>query len=343
MHKVFFKLVLSSVVSILIGCATQVPVVQHQQLPEINNRYDSEFPVKSISSELDFVSETIKKLDCIAFYRSYAFAENNTLDLNGITEEEIEHQAVASEVTNESVTGTATIIYYDGVNVGLLTCAHVVDFPDTIIVRYNNGLGPIQFLSVKIKQQNYINSLPDGDDVEFVAADSKSDLAFLKKNLGEHVDKIEVLNYPVGNSKELEWGTIVYVMGFPMGNKMVTRAIVSNPDKSNRNRFLTDALYNRGISGSPVLAIRDGVPNLELVGIASSAAVQTVYYLKPGKEDPEFINTEEIYSGNVYPDHKKIINYGVTFNVPIESVVEFLNKNRKLIESKGFDSKLFFK
>lgn len=342
MEKFFYKILFYSVLIFTTGCASQIPVEQ-QQLPEVNNRYDSEFPVKSISKELDFISETIKKLDCIAFYKTYVFAEDNTLDHIGLTKEAIESQTLSSTVTNESVTGTATIIYYDGENVGLLTCAHVVDFPDTIVLRYNNGTGPIEVLSVKIKQQNYLNGLPEGDDVEVVAVKRKDDLALLQKKLDQHVDKIEVLNYPVGNSRDLEWGSVVYVMGFPLGNMMVTRAIVSNPGKTGKNRFLTDALYNRGISGSPVLAIRDGVPNLEWIGVASSAAVQQVYYLKPGKEDPEFINPESVFTGDVYPDHKKMINYGVTFNVPIETVVDFLNENRSLMESKGFDFKLLFK
>lgn len=344
MQKCFYRIIGVYTFFFLFGCAAQeLPVEQQQQLPEKDNRYDSEFPVKSISKELDYISETVKKLDCIAFYKSYAFAEDNTLDEARLTEDELKKQSISSTVTNESVSGTATIIYYDGHDVGMLTCAHVVNFPDTIVSRYDEGYGPIQFLSVKIKQQNYINGLPEGGEVEVVAYDKRDDLAFLKKSLDEHVDKIEVLNYPVGNSKDLEWGSVVYVMGFPMGNKMVTRAIVSNPGKSSKNRFLTDALYNRGISGSPVLAIRDGVPNLEWIGVASSAAVQQVYYLKPGKEDPEFINPDEIFYGDVYADHKKMINYGITFNVPVETAVNFLNKNRSLIERKGFDFKLFFK
>lgn len=340
LKNIFFVLF----ISLLIGCNTQQQVSQpQQQIPEINNRYDSEFPVKSISKQLDFVAGTIKKLDCLAFYMSYVFPPDNTLDENQITNEILIQQSISNTVTNESVTGTATVVYYDGRKVGLLTCAHVVNFPDTIITRYDNGEGPIEIMSIKVRQQNYVKDLPEGDDVEVIATNAKNDIAFLVKKLDEHILLPEVLNYPIGNTRDLEWGSIVYVMGFPLGNKMVTRAIVSNPGKSNKNRFLTDALYNRGISGSPVLAIRDGVPNLEWVGMASSAAAQKVYFTKPGKKEPEFINPEEAYSGDLYIDHKKMINYGVTFNVPIESISRFLNDNRSLIEQEGFDYKLFFK
>jgi len=324
------------------GCASQ-QAFEQQRIPEADNRYDSEFPIKSISKELDYVSNAIKKIDCIAFYQSYVFYRNNTLDQGPITESALKTQAYSISVSNESVTGTATVVYYDGRTAGLITCAHIVDFPDTVILRYDEGEGPIEVLSVKIKQQNYINELPEGDDVEVLALDKKNDIAFLTKSLDEHVEKISVLNYPLGNTKDIEWGSIVYIMGYPLGNKMVTRAIVSNPARTNKNRFMTDALYNRGISGSPVLAIRDGVPNLEWIGVAASASVQNVYYLKPGNDDPELINPDELYTGESYVDQKKIINYGVSFNISIEAVVDFLNHNRKLLESRRIDLKMLFK
>ena len=341
MKRVVKKLISVLFIVFTFGCSTQQQV-EHQQIPEIDNKYDSEFPVKSISKQLDFVSGTIKKLDCLAFYMSYVFPADNTVDKNNITTETLLEQSVSNTITNESVTGTATVIYYDGKKVGLLTCAHVVNFPDTIITRYDNGDGPIEILSIKVKQQNFVKDLPEGEDVEVVATNPKDDIAFLLKKLDEHILFPEVLDYPIGNTKDLEWGSIVYVMGFPLGNKMVTRAIVSNPGKSNKNRFLTDALYNRGISGAPVLAIRDGVPNLEWVGMACSASAQKMYYLKPGNETPQYINPDEAYTGELFMDYKKTINYGVTFHVTIESVIDFLNDNRNLLESKGVDAKLLF-
>jgi hypothetical protein len=92
-----------------------------------------------------------------------------------------------------------------------------------------------------------------------------------------------------------------------------------------------------------VLAIRDGVPNLEWVGIASSASAQNVHYVKPGKEEPEFINPDEVYNGDLYVDHKRMINYGVTYNVTIEAVMDFLNDNKEIMEENGIDPKQLFK
>jgi S1-C subfamily serine protease len=332
-----------SLVSVIISCSSTQQLEQSNSVSQADNRYDSEFPSKSVSKELDYISRTVKKLDCLAFYVSYIFPPENTLDEGPITEELIKAQSLANTVTNESVTGTAIVIYYDGEMAGLLTCAHVIDFPDTIMTRYNNGSGPIQVLSIKVRQQNYIKDLAEGEGVEVIAKNKKHDIALLKKKLGDHLVKPSVLNFPIGNTKDLEWGSVVYVMGFPQGQQMVTRAIVSNPGNAVKHRFLTDAIYNRGISGSPVFAIRDGVPNLEWIGVATSSAAQQIYYTKPGKDKPEFINPDQPYTGDVYVDMVRTINYGVTFNTTIEAVVDLIRRNEKELSAHGFDTDQFFK
>lgn len=326
---------------IIVSCNNTQPVVQKKIIVG-DNKYDSEFPSESISEQLDFISRTVKKLDCLAFYMSYVFPENNTLDDGPITREVLRKQSISNTVINESVTGTATVVYYDGGMVGLVTCAHVIDFPDTIISRYDNGSGTIQVLSVKVRQQNYIKDFSEGEDVEVIAVDRKHDIAFLKKILGDHHQNQEVLNYPIGNIKDLEWGSVVYVMGFPQGQQMVTMAIVSNPG-FRAQRFLTDATYNRGISGSPVFAIRDGVPNLEWVGVATSSPAQQIYFTRPGKESPDFINPDEPYTGELFVDHVKTINYGITYNTTIESVINLIKSNEKELKSEGFRIDKFFK
>lgn len=337
-----YCLLILSIVLLSFSCTTrQYSGTQEQVLAD--NKYDSEYPNRSLSAELEFISNTVKKIDCLAFYVSYVFPPDNPLKEHHITDSIIKLYSTGNAISNEAVTGTAVTIYYDGYLLGMLTCAHVVDFPDTIITRYDDGKGPVEVVSIKIRQQNYIKDVPDGDPVEVLATDKKNDLAFLSKKLDAHTLQPVVLNYPIGKSKDLEWGSVVYVMGFPVGNLMVTRALVSNPGDAGKGRFLTDALYNRGISGSPVFSIRDGVPNFELVGIASSAAAQQIYYLKPGKESLEYINSEEKYNGDIFVDQKRDIKYGVTFNTSIEEVIAFLRDNKELLSRKGFDTDKFFK
>ena len=66
-----------------------------------------------------------------------------------------------------------------------------------------------------------------------------------------------------------------------MGHKMITRGIVSNTRDDKSDSFLIDALFNRGFSGGIILAIRDGVPNFELVGMAKSVSAKNEYLLTP--------------------------------------------------------------
>ena len=342
MLKVLTQIMSALILFTIVVSCSNTQAVARQEIVEGDNLYDSEFPSKSVSKQLDYISKTVKKLDCLAFYMSYVFPENNTLDDGPITREVLRKQSISNTVINESVTGTATVVYYDGGMVGLVTCAHVIDFPDTIISRYDNGSGPIQVLSVKVRQQNYIQDFSEGEEVEILAVNRKHDIAFLKKVLGDHQENPVVLNYPIGNTKDLEWGSVVYVMGFPQGQQMVTLAIVSNPG-FRAHRFLTDATYNRGISGSPVFAIRDGVPNLEWVGVATSSPAQQIYFARPGKESPDFINPDEPYTGELFVDHVKTINYGITYNTTIESVVGLIKSNERELKREGFIIDKFFK
>jgi S1-C subfamily serine protease len=318
-----------------VSCKTNENMPSQSLHPD--GRYDSEFPDKSVSDKLNEISKTIKKLDCLVFYMTYVFPPDNDIQKASITKENIKKLAVNTDITNESVSGTATVIYYDGKSVGLLTCAHVVDYADTIYNWYDAEKTALQSISVKVRQQNYISGLPDGENIEVVVMDTKNDIALLQKKLHPHIEKPDVFNYKSGSTQELEWGTFVYIMGYPLGNLMVTRAIVSNPDKTKNGSFLTDALYNKGISGSPVFALRDGVPNFEWIGMAKSAAAGNFIYLFPDENLFDVMNTKLPYTGEVYVNKKLDINYGVTFSVTIEAIGSFIKKNRELIEHAGMN------
>lgn len=328
---------------VLAGCRTNSVIDQPAtEKKTADNKYDSEFPDRAVAGELEFISGTVKKLDCLVFYKTYIFSRESGMEVQKLTDSLLEAKAAGSTVINESVTGTAVVAYYDGTRVAMITCAHVIDFPDTLMTKYD-GDGPLETLSVKIRQQNFVKDLPEGDDIEVLLVDTEKDIALLGKRLDEHTGRPSVLNYPIGNTRDLEWGSVVYVMGYPLGQLMATRAIVSNPDKANRGRFLTDALYNRGISGSPVLAIRDGVPNFEWVGMAASSAASRIYFVKPGKKDPDYINPEEKYTGELFVDQHRSINYGVTYNVSIEAITSLIRKNASRLADRGYNPEQFFK
>ena len=121
---------------------------------------------------------------------------------------------------------------------------------------------------MKERQSIYVAGFPEGSEFELLVSDKKSDLAMIGKDYKTLSDlRFPVFHYPVGKGKELDWGSFVYIFGYPINYQMVTKAIVSNPNRDEYGSFLVDAVVNNGMSGGIVLAIRDGVPNFEMVGM----------------------------------------------------------------------------
>lgn len=332
---------LTLIVFIIFGCKTTQ--VESPSNLEIDNKYDSEFPDNSVSRELKSISESVMKLDVIAFYATYFFPKAAGISKADISDSLCDVYERSMEISHESVNGTASVIYKSSNIIGMLTCAHVIDFPDTLFTYSDSESDVINTMSVLIKHQIHISGLTKGEPIELVAKDDKHDIAILSKKTEEDDYNLKVLSYPIGNVKDLQWGSVVYIMGYPLNNLMVTRAIVSINEKIKTGFFTTDALYNHGISGSPVFAMRDGSQNFEIVGMASSSSAQSNRYLTPDKDRYKDINPRVPYEGKVFVDNNKLINYGVTFSVTIDEITNFIQSNNSLLTEKGFFTDNFFK
>ncbi len=298
-----------------------------------DGRYDSEFPYNNCSSELDRISKSVKKLYCLVEYNSYHFDDSQAMTAGRVKGINIRRESVSRGFFSESVHGTATVLKNDGNHVVVLTCAHVVDYPDTILSFYPDENGkPSLFLesvAIKKKQMNFIRDLSNDGLLDIIALDSDLDIAFLANTYSESTSLSPPINYPMGDASQLEWGSFVYIFGYPAGHQMVTRGIVSNPNLTKNGEFIIDALFNTGISGGIVLAVRDGVPNFELVGIAKSVSAKYRNVLKPENErHQEVYNPNIPYSGNIYVKTEKDINYGVTFTVSMGVIRRFYLENR---------------
>lgn len=124
---------------------------------------------------------------------------------------------------------------------------------------------------------------------------------------------------------------------------MVTRGIVSKSE-SNRNVFLIDALFNKGFSGGIVLALRDGIPNFEIVGMIQSASATSKNILVPSKKSHENIYAvNEEYLGAVYAEKDKRITYGITYATSIDAIVDFYKSRRNELSNLDYDLDSFFK
>ncbi len=305
-----------------------------------DGKYDSGPPVQGASAQLNIISQSIYRLNVIAFYMSYTFNRSTHMTLERFKKGSADRYAASHTVSNQSVLGTASVVYADNEKAALLTCAHVVNFPDTIITYFPDSSGIIKNIALKLKQRNYVVGLK-GKNVKVLATDDEHDIALLKATLQPGED-VRVMPFPIGKSSELDWGTFVYVMGFPKGHKMVESGIVSKSKKSKNGFFLTNAIFNRGISGGPVFAIRDGSSHFEWVGIASSSPVSDIFYLEPNVDKADAYSKSEPYKGELLINKKKMINYGVTFSVPMEEIVRFVTSIEPGLKRQGFTTQQFF-
>ncbi|MBK7173375.1 MAG: trypsin-like peptidase domain-containing protein [Bacteroidales bacterium] len=327
-------------VIILAGCSKHTYKTVYPALHD--NRYDAEFPYANCSQQLETILKSVKKVTCYTNYRTYVFGTNSNITLNDLNIGQVKDKAEASIYTNEATSGTAVIIQSTDKQMLLLTCAHIVDLPDTLISYSEYGDLQNQFIhsiSLKVKQQIVIKDVPENNRFSILCSDRKKDIAILGRTFSVPAATPipPPFDYPFGDSDHLEWGSFVYLAGYPVGQLMITKGIVSKaPDKT--SNFLTDASFNEGLSGGIVLAIKDGVPNFELVGISRSVSARNEYFLKPEKDIHEFNYNPSIpYSGPLYVNQKKDINYGVSFVIPINHIKQFILDNHKDLASKGFD------
>ena len=139
----------------------------------------------------------------------------------------------------------------------------------------------------------------------------------------------------------MEWGDFVYFFGFPLNYKMISKGIISSPLFDKDGGFLIDGVVNRGLSGGIVLAIRDGVPNFELVGIIQWMPEETYSILTPPKS---LMNYNKLipYHGEEFVDQLKLYKYGITKVIPIDVIIDFIKKNQNYLIDKGYDLKNFF-
>lgn len=329
----------------LVSCKEQAYQYVYPTLSD--GRYDSEFPYKNCSSQLEEITSAITKLYSIAKYETFLFDYDEGVTGKNIHKKIQGQKYKKSHVSSESVAGTAIIIYYGNNRIALLTCAHIINFPDTLLSYHHKEFSfsdeYIHSASIKKSQTIFSQDIPGDKKLEILCMDKQNDIAILGKEIEESKSPKEIFDYPLGDSKSLEWGSFTYIIGYPVGRQMITKGIVSNPDFNSKGSFMIDALFNEGFSGGAILAVRDGVPNFELVGIAKSVAVTHENIIKPKKESHEYVYNPNIpYEGETYVKLRKMINYGVTYAVSTSLIKDFYDQNKKVLEDKGYYLGHFF-
>lgn len=346
MNRLFFFILLIGGWFFSVSCQRQM-VLTSSNVP-IDGRYDLAFPFGANSDALQKVLRSVKLINATAYYESYRFPLEAKVRLRDIHPQMLAAGGYERTVYNDYAVGTATVIYLHQQRVAVLTCAHVVDFPDTVITYYESPDGnPAPYvyrISTLRRQRHFVADMRQGEDFDILAIDNNQDLAILGKKMAAPPSEVHVLGYPLGRAAELEWGNLLYLFGFPSGKKMITTGLVSAPNRNAQHGFLVDALFNRGFSGGLVLAIRDGYPNFEMVGIVNAVAADNETVLVPG----EFASTQRDlpvnvpYQGEVFAMNRKKINYGISFGISIEAILDFIRANRIPLENRGYRLDLFF-
>ncbi|MFA6468873.1 MAG: serine protease [Bacteroidota bacterium] len=345
--KSFLPVIFAGMFLIFNSCAT---TTYHDVYPLLaDGKYDSEFPYRGCSEQLEQIAETVRMINCLVFYKSQIFSKEQKVRLSDFHDPNMTSKVAKEVYLNRTSAGSCTVIYFQDRKIAVMTSQHIVDFPDTIITYYaDENTQPTEFIqsiAVKERQKNYIATIQGAGNLEILASDKANDLAILGQKIdGPSATKIPVFSYPIGKARELEWGAFVYLFGYPEGYRIITKGIVSNPNRDKNGTFLTDGVFNKGFSGGIVLAIRDGIPNFELVGMVKMVPGYQEYYLAPGKEGvPANYDLQTAYTGISYVDSRTEIIYGVSPTIPIELIVRFFEENEKQLIKKGYFLSSFYR
>lgn len=322
-------------------CRSSVTTIHNTDLHDKD--YDSDFFIGD-DSKLSNLISSVKMINCFAYYETYSFSRDSQQSLI-----ELDKKKALNKVHfTETASGTATIIYSFKDKVAFLTCAHILNFPDTLITYFRNDekvdTEIIETFTIKTRQSIILPELSVSNEVKILSIDHKKDLALVGKEFSEqNTRKYIPFNLKAGNTSELKWGTKVYIIGYPLNNKMITSGLVSPSSSKEKDYFFIDAVFNRGFSGGIVLATRDGAPNFELVGIVKSGTVHRKFNLIPDTDSPDFVFLPHFpYEGKSLIEERKEIKYGVTKIMTVEKIIDFIDDSKSTLENLGYDTEKFF-
>ncbi|MGK7370488.1 MAG: S1 family peptidase [Candidatus Halalkalibacterium sp. M3_1C_030] len=325
--------------SLILGCASNIPS-ERQEASKESKSYTTSFPTRDVSDQLQDIKESVIRISSTGIYRTYVI-KGRLLTKSDLQKLDIEEVAFRSFTSNESTAGTAISVYSDNQTVVLLTNAHVINYPDTLISYIDReGVSKQTFIqSVKIKknQNNLVYDLPNVGPFDIIDFNEDSDLALLKVRKRDFPNfNAPSLPIAVGNPADLEWGSFVYILGYPKGYPMITRGIVSDPGRNKYDDFLTDALFNPGISGGLIIATRNDFRSFEWIGMTNTASADISKLLVPDPLKASEYENFDIYRDSIYVNTKTNLTYGITQAIPMKKIIEYLEENERELGRVGF-------
>lgn len=323
-----------ALVACLTACASQPSCTRQYVVSDTGPQayYQTAFPIRDTSRQLERVIDSIRRIGVLGMYTTYRFAREDSITDADLALSHTLARARERYSSELPKAGTGTIIDVQPDGVTLITNNHVTSLPDTVVVYYPADVADapraVESISILAQRRDAVHGLPDSRSFRVIARDSIADLALIHVRVRtvDLVPPIRELTVPMGDASKLSWGSFVYVAGFPRGQRMVTRGIVSEPRRGPEDGFVLDGMFNRGISGGVILAVRGDTGELEWVGLATSAAAESDDRLSPGLREIPQENLLVPYDGPLYVRRTPRILYGITYPVTITTIRRFLGR-----------------
>lgn len=344
MNKRFAILLILGISLILNACGafqqSTTESAEKQSEKTYSQYYTSAFPQSDVSSKLKNAQQSVVRIVATGFYDSFTFSDK-PITLADVKTNNPKDIATDRTSTEESTAGTAIILDQNNNQSLLITCEHTVSFPDTVITYYEGSNIPdetyIESISIKKNETRLVYTSSELAPFEIIAINKRSDLALLNVEL-EQLGNLDLypLSVETGNSDFLQLGSFLYIIGFPKSYPMITRGLTSSSESWNDRFFVTDAIFNPGISGGLILATNNNFQSFQWVGMASSATASRENILVPRPDNGDHSKITRPYSDTVFVQQKSRINYGITQAIPINKVKEFLKQNEDRLKKNGF-------
>ena len=314
--------------------------------------YQTGFPVFNTADPLRRTLASVKPIRITSFYRTYVFTPDAGPAESEWIDDALLGRAADTVEVGQSRRATAAVVGASRGKVTLLTVHHAVNLPDTVVEYFEteatgarDRVRDRKIRSIAILQGSSRWMVgPEGlDSFEVLVSDELTDLAFLGIEYpGDSVPSdVVVLRVPVGDPARLSLGSFVYVVGYPAGYPMITSGLVGGVPQGRRGRddsFTVDGVWNKGISGGLVLAVRGEGDALEWVGLARATDVETAYRLVPQEGAEKQVEPWVPYEGPLYLEETSQMLYGINLSTPMSAIRRFAEESRGVLEARGYPS-----
>ncbi|WP_138432132.1 S1 family peptidase [Fodinibius saliphilus] len=342
MFRFVIGILITLVIAIQFGCSGTTTLFSSStgQDSTATKHYTTSFPTHDVSKQIEDARSAVLRIISTSFYNSYTF-DKAYLTLNDIKTNNPQDIAAGYYSTEQSSAGTGIILDNTYNSSLIITCKHVVTSPDTVITYFEGDNIPdntfIKSISIKRKQNDLLFTKSRIYDFDIIASDESYDLALIAADTRKK-DRLSYnpIQFKAGNSDDVKMGSFLYIFGFPRGYPMLTRGLASTDAYKNKHFFLTDALFNPGISGGLVIASKNNFRNFEWVGMARSATASEESILVPRTFEKDYSKLSKPYLDQPFVQKKTRISYGVTQAIPIDTIKEFINSHQQSITANGF-------